>query len=366
MSAPFRYALVGAGHASRQLHAPAFINRPESLELAAFCDPHPEARATFAAEHPGARAFATHTDLIRGAGFDAAIVTLPHHLHYPIACDFIEAGIPVLVEKPVACSLAELRDLCARAERRRVPVAAGQNRRFNRDATWIREWVRADPQHFGALRTFDLQAWQNVLAYTGGPGKASHWILDQRTAGGGVVLSLAIHQLDFVRHVFGVDYSEVVAHGRFDPPFRGGAESCATAWLRTSNGGSGTLHAQYTAPRVPYCEALSAFGEHGTVVQALDRPFTGAYEGSYYYASDPGDTTAWPHQFEGFSRVDPSLVASLDPHSFTNQALAFADSVRRGTPPLNSLRNNFNTLATVFAIYDSIAAGGRPVPVPAE
>ena len=64
--------------------------------------------------------------------------------------------------------------------------------------------------------------------------------------------------------------------------------------------------------------------------------------------------------------VDPQLVARLDPHTFTNQALDFANCVRSGRSPLNSLRENFNTLATIFAIADSIAANGRLVKVPTE
>lgn len=367
MNSPFRYALVGAGGAARRLHLPVFKNRADRLSLVAACDPVAAARESLAAEVPGLQVFATPREMIRGAKFDAAIVTLPHHLHFPIARDFVEAGIPAIVEKPVVCSLDELRQLRDLAERKKVPVAAGQNRRFNRDATWIRDWVRADPKNFGALRTFDLQAWQNVFAYTRGEQNLSHWILDKTTAGGGVVISLAIHQLDFLRHVFGIDYTEVVAAGRFDFPFRNGAESCAAAWLRTSSGGAGTLHAQYTAPRVPYCESLKAYGEHGALVQQVEQPFSGEYEGVYHYATTRETATNdWPDQFKGFNRVDPALVTRLHEHSFTNQAVDFAECVATGRPPLNSLRENFNTLATIFALYDSIAAGGRPVAVPKE
>ena len=365
VNAPFRYAIVGAGAATRQLHLPVFGHRPDALALVAACDPSPAARAALAAEMPGLQPFASHQEMIREAAFDAAIVTLPHHLHFSVARDFVEAGIPVIVEKPAVCSLEELRTLRDLAERKRVPVAAGQNRRFNREAAWIRDWVRATPENFGALRTFDLQAWQNIHAYTGGP-ERTHWLLDKKLAGGGVVISLAIHQLDFLRFAFGIDYTEVVARGRFDPPFRHGAESCASVLLTSNTGASGTLHAQYTAARVPYCESLKAFGERGAVVQLVDRPFSGEYDGTYYYATDRGDARVWADQFHGFDKVDPALVAGLDAHTFTNQAVAFADCVRSGRAPANSLRENFNTLATIFAIRDSLAAGGRPVKVATE
>ena len=191
---PLRFAMIGTGGISRA-HWRGFAARPDAAVLTAACDPNATALAAFVQETglKDLRTFADHRAVIRAGGFDAAIITLPHHLHYPVAADFVAAGIPCLVEKPVTCGLDEARRLRDLAEQRRVIVASGQNRRFNRDATWIQRWAQADPANFGELRTFDLQSWQNVHAYTGGPERTGHWILDRATAGGGVVLSLSIH-----------------------------------------------------------------------------------------------------------------------------------------------------------------------------
>jgi predicted dehydrogenase len=228
-------------------------------------------------------------------------------------------------------------------------------RRYEREAVWLREWISASPANFGELRSFDIQSWQNLEGYLheGGAG-LKHWLLDGKRAGGGVVISLAIHQLDLIRYLFGADYVEVRAHGRFDPPFYNDAESSAVAILTMSNGATGLLHANYLAPRVPFCEALSAFGSNGTVIQHVERQ--GDYRGPFKYATTKGEpTTAWPQQFEGFATVPQDSL--LHPNSFVNQTLAFAATVRDGAPSKNSLSDNFNTIAVIEAIGRSIKTG---------
>ncbi len=107
-----------------------------------------------------------------------------------MAMSCLTAGVPVLVEKPLVNTLDELRTL--RAAAGTLPVVAGQMRRFERDAIWTRDWM--SPENFGTLRSFDIQSWQNIHAYIKRVG-GDHWLLDGALAGGGVVISLAIHQL---------------------------------------------------------------------------------------------------------------------------------------------------------------------------
>lgn len=358
---PLRFGIIGTGGICRGAHSQAFKKYPAQIKVVSCCDPNPAARQEFAAlfdDQP--KMYATHTELVQAGGIDAAILTLPHFLHFPVARDLIDKGIPVLIEKPAVCTLAEMRALMVLATQRKVAVVAGQNRRFHRDAIWIQRWAKEDAQNFGQLVSFDLQSWQNINSYTGGPERSDHWILDKKTAGGGIVMSVAIHQLDFIRFAFGVDYTEVTAHGRSELPFKNGAESTACALFKMSNGASGTLHAQYKAPRVPYCESMKAFGEQGSVVQIVEKAFSGDYEGIYHYASAHGLTTkGWMDQFGDSHRVDPTLVTGLDEFSFNNQTLDFADCVRTDRESLNSLRHNFNTLATIEALYASLASG-RP------
>jgi predicted dehydrogenase len=365
---PVRFGLIGAGGISRR-HRDGFVARPDLARLVAVCDARPEVAQTFADSLPEpADVYTDHRRLLESGTIDAAIVALPHFLHASVATDVVETGIPVLVEKPLTCTLDETRKLRDLAAARGVSVVAGQMRRFNREAVWLRRWLDADPRHFGALRSFDIHSWQNLVGYLVGvlglPPGGDHWLLDGKRAGGGVVISLAVHQLDLVRFVTGHDYAEVMAHGRFDAPFYNGAESSAVVLLRMDNGAAGALHANYLTPRTPYNEAMHLFGEHGTIVQHADA--IGQYHGPLRFASAvPGGMTTWAQMYESLVLVPAHEVADLDDDPFVNQLAAFALALHEGRKPANHVDDNFNTMACVQAITDSLRSG-KPAPVAAQ
>lgn len=357
---PIRFAMIGAGGISRH-HRAGFLAAPELARLVAACDASSEVAAAFATSLPyPVRVVTDYRALLDPGQIDAAIVALPHHLHFPVARAFVEAGIAVLVEKPLTCTLDETRRLRDLAAERGVPVVAGQMRRFNREAVWLNRWVADPARPFGDLRSFDIHSWQNILGYYHGvlglPRGGDHWLSDGKRAGGGVVISLAVHQLDLVRFVTGLDYAEVMAHGRFDPPFYNGAESSAVVLLRMENGAAGVLHANYLTPRTPYNEAMHLFGERGTIVQHAET--IGQYHGPFRFASAAGrEVTAWGQQYEGLETVPADEVSDLDEDPFVNQLKAFALALHEGGKPTNHVDENFNTMACVAAIGESLRSG---------
>jgi predicted dehydrogenase len=348
--------MIGTGAIAR-LHLPAFLNRPDAVRVARICELNSEAAASIARQLPyHVSVEPDYRRLIGAEDVDAALIALPHHLHFPVAAELVEAEIPVLVEKPLTCTLQEARELHAISQKSGTPVVSGQMLRFSREAIFLRNWITRDPQNFGPLRTFDLQSWQNILAYTHTASGPGHWLLNGDKAGGGVVISLAIHQLDLIRFLSGQDFVEATALGRFDEPFHRGAESCAVALLKMSAGACGVLHANYTAPRVPYCEALTLFGERGTIIQHAES--IGQYRGTFRFASSNNKPTQkWADQFDAFDRVPPPGDSSLSEDPFTNQLVSFASSLVKRQAPVNSLSENFNTLACISSIYTSLRTG---------
>lgn len=353
---PVRFGVIGAGVIARNSHVRSFMERADKSRLVAVCD-GVRANAQAMADQVGGNVavLTDHHELLARPDIDAVIVATPHFNHAELGRDCVAAGKPVLIEKPVVCTVAELRDLHALSAKAGVPVVAGQMRRFEPEVVWLRDWIASSRTTFGELRSFDIQSWQNLEGYLhqGGAG-LKHWLLDGKQAGGGVVISLAIHQLDLIRYLFDADYVEVRASGRFDSPFYNQAESSAVALLTLSSGATGMLHANYLAPRVPFCEALTAFGSHGTIIQHVERQ--GDYRGPFKYATTNGaPTTSWPQQWEGLTAVPPH--PTLDPNSFVNQTLAFAEMVRNGGSSRNGLSENFNTIAVIEAIARSIRTG---------
>jgi len=347
-----RLAFAGSGGIARR-HLLSANHLSDLFAVTAVCDTNLEAARRLGTDADAAY-FPDHGTMIEKGGFDAAVICSPHFLHYPMAVDFIEAGIPVLIEKPATISLDEMRALNKLASERDVLVIAGQMRRFEAEAVWAKKWIESDPRLFGKLVSFDLQSWQNAKGYAAAVG-ANHWIFDKQTAGGGVVISLAIHQLDLVRFISGADFVEVMAYGGYAPPFTKGAESNASAVFKMSNGAMGTLHASYCAPRVPYCESLTLFGEHGTVTQQVEK--LGEYLGPYFYATEPeGSTLAFDDHYKGFEKIQPEW-SGLSADRFDNQLHHFGEVVRGRARPVNTLSENFNTIALIEAIERSIKSG---------
>jgi predicted dehydrogenase len=353
---PLRLAMIGTGSISKH-HLPAFQNRPDAIHLSAICEINPQAASAVAAQLPyPVPIYSDYRAILKAGDTDALLIALPHHLHYRIAAEAVEAGIPVFVEKPLTCSLEEARALRALSTRMGVPIVAGQMLRFLPEAIWLKAWILESPEHFGDLRTFDIQSWQNVLAYVNSTVGRNHWLLDGKAAGGGVVVSLAIHQLDLIRFISGQDFEEATAWGRFDPPFYNGAESCAMALLKMTHGACGMLHATYTGPRVPYSEALTMFGEHGTIVQHCKT--IGQYRGDFRYSTTLGkEPQTWSDQYQGFQPIPQTSNQKLSEDPFTNQLVELASALAEKRTPKNSVAENFNTLACIEAIYTSIRTG---------
>ncbi len=358
--APVRLAIVGAGAIARH-HLRALEALQGDAVLVAICDASRRARDGLAREGLASSGEVRLVDDHRALDsvlVDAAIVALPHQLHASVAGDLVQRGIHVLVEKPLTRTVEEAITLDALARDAGVIAMAAMVRRFAVDVDDARAWLSADPRRFGDLRSFDMQVWQNIDAYVGGVGP-DHWLLDGERAGGGVVISVAIHQLDLLRNLTGVDVVEVIARGRFDPPLRRGAESSASVLLTMSNGATGTLHATYTAPRVPYCEAFTIFGTTGTLTMHADTP--AAYHGRVRVASAFGHATrVWDDQFAVPELAPPASSDRREP--FARQLAAFVAAVTGAAPNPCGVEDQLNTLATIEAIGASMRSG-QPVVV---
>ena len=121
-----RAGVVGAGHMG-QYHLLVFAELWD-IELAGVVDVDRE-RAAAAAAHYGTRAFTDHRDLL--GQVDLVSVAVPTEQHGAVAADFLESGVGVLVEKPIAPSLEEARELFALARRRGAVLHVGHVERFN-------------------------------------------------------------------------------------------------------------------------------------------------------------------------------------------------------------------------------------------
>ncbi|MFC3175294.1 oxidoreductase [Novosphingobium bradum] len=131
----FRVGIIGFGMAARVFHAP-LIRAVAGLELAAVASSRADA---VGAALPGLHVYPDAAALIADASLDVVVLATPNATHAPLATAALEAGRHVVVDKPLALSLAEARPLAALARERDRLLLTFQNRRWDSDFQTVRE-----------------------------------------------------------------------------------------------------------------------------------------------------------------------------------------------------------------------------------
>jgi predicted dehydrogenase len=170
-----RVGVIGAGVMGSN-HARVLAGLPD-IALVGIVDPLPAHRAR-AAELAGCRTFASLDELI-GKGVDAAIVATPTHVHHEIALTCIACGIHLLVEKPIASTVEEGQDIVAAARRAGVTLMVGHVERFNPAVAAIKQAITGE----------DILS---IAITRVGP-------FPPRMSNVGVVIDLAVHDIDLIR-----------------------------------------------------------------------------------------------------------------------------------------------------------------------
>src|SRR5438034_9970855 len=119
-NADVRVALIGYGLGGRFFHAPIIAVTP-GMRLAAIVTSDDERQRQAREEHPNARIVATIDQLLENRdAIDLVVISTPNRTHVPLALQAVDAGLAVVVDKPLAASAAEGRRLTEEAKRRNV------------------------------------------------------------------------------------------------------------------------------------------------------------------------------------------------------------------------------------------------------
>jgi predicted dehydrogenase len=242
-----RVAVIGAGHLGT-IHT-RLIKTIDEVELVGVADPSPAARQRIAQDF-GADVFEDHRPLI--GKIDAAILAAPTDHHYWIGMELAEAGIHLLVEKPLTLTVAEADALIRAARAKHLVLQVGHVERFNPAFTTAAAQLHR-PRYIEAVR---------ASGYTG------------RSVDVGVVLDLMIHDIDLVLSLVP---SEVVGIEALGTAVLGPHEDMAHARLRFANGCIANLNASrvsYETKRQMQVFAENAFAsiDFGAGTTKIVRP----------------------------------------------------------------------------------------------
>lgn len=219
--APVRIGVVGVGVMGAN-HARVLADLP-GAELVGIADPDP-AQAARVAGMLGCAAVAD-VDALTALGVDAVVVAAPTHLHHDVALAAIGAGAHVLVEKPIAPSVAEGEAIVAAARARNVVLMVGHVERFNPAVEAVKTAIAGEEiLSIGITRV--------------GP-------FPPRMSNVGVVIDLAVHDIDLICHFTGSHIAEVQPQVKAAVAER---EDIALLQFRTANGVLAHINTNWLTP----------------------------------------------------------------------------------------------------------------------
>ena len=344
-----RYALIGCGRVSPN-HVSAAVDN--ALEIVALCDldvkKAEELKARFSLPDSVA-IYADYHEMLRDSRPELVAVATYSGTHAGIAVDCIEAGCHVIIEKPIALSLADADRIMEAEQRMGVKVSANHQNRFNTAVQQMRSAVRTG--RFGKLLygTTSIR-WTRGEDYYKSADWRGTWAQD-----GGTLMNQCIHAIDLLRWMLGNDVTEVsgVTTNALHPYIE--AEDMGFALLRFQNGAVGMIEGSINTFGGDWEETLTLFGEKGRAklggkcVNVVDEwQFADGNDAESKLVENCGEN---PPNVYGFGHK--SLYADM------------IEAIRDDRKPYVSSAAGRRALETVLAIYRS-AADGKPVKLPLE
>lgn len=339
--ADLRIAVIGAGVIGRT-HIDT-LKAAEGVSLSAIADPSPAARDL--AERHQARYFADAEGLLSAGVADGVVIASPNDTHVPIAEAALGVGLPILLEKPVASTLAEGAALAAAAARSGQPVLVGHHRRHNPVIKAARRAITDGAIGPLVMATVTC-AMLKPMDYFDVP-----WRRDPDQ--GGPLLINAIHDIDLLRHFFG---EVATVQGTASSATRGlDVEDTTAAILTFAEGGLATI-ALSDAGVGPWAWELSS-GENPGRFPRHDAT-THLYSGRDGGLSLP-DLSLWTYGPGGdwTHPLERRTVERGTGDTYVAQMEHFAAVIRGEADPLVTCDDGIRNMHVVAAIKRSAATG---------
>ena len=354
-----RTALVGCGKVGH-LHAAALQRLPES-EFVGVCARSPEKAGAFAEKYHVA-AFTDVTEMIAQAKVEAICICTPHPQHAAPTIAAARAGVHVLVEKPLASSLADCDAMLAAARENKTILGTFCQRRFYPPCQRIHHAIQNGKLGKPILGTATIFGWRDEAYYRSDPWRGS-W----QHEGGGVLVNQSPHQLDLLLWYLG-EAEEVFGYwANQNHPYIE-VEDTAVAVVRFKNGALGNIVVSNS--QNPALNArVSVHGANGASVgvqtdggamfiagqtNAIEPPFNDVW-------TVPGEAQLLPQ----WKEEDAQLFAAVNPMEYFHrlQIQDFLRAIIAGKTPSITGEDGRRTVELFTAIYRA-TRDRKPVRLP--
>lgn len=335
---PDQIAVVGAGLIGKR-HVEA-IQRSDSADIACIVDPDRTA-SDFAAEHR-TKWFSSISGMLAAGAPDGVIIATPNQMHVEHGLDCVAAGLPMLIEKPIADEAPSADRLVMEAETAGIPILVGHHRRHN-------PIIRAAKQRIDSGAIGDIVAAQ-AACWLYKPD--NYFDVAWRTQpGAGPVFINLIHDIDLLRHLIGEVHSvQAFASSRTR---RHEVEDTAAIILKFTNGALATVTVSDTIV-APWSWELTAAENPAYPATGQTCYVIGGTDGSIEIPtgrvwSQAGEKSWW-------QPIDQAAYDVEDQDPLDLQISHFCDVIAGRAEPLVSGREGLKSLQVIEAIVQSAEA----------
>jgi predicted dehydrogenase len=316
-----RAALIGYGISGAVFHAP-FLTTTPGLTLSVIVTSDAARRRQPALDHPVTRLMATADDLWRSAAdVDLVVVGSPNVAHVPQARAALEAGLAVVIEKPMAATAAEGRDLVALARARGRLLTVFHNRRWDGDFLTVRRLL--DEGRIGRPLRFEsrFDRWR--------PAPRGGW--RERAApdlAGGLTYDLGSHLVDQALQLFG-PVRDVYCE---QDVRRAGADADDDSFLALTHASGVRSHLYMSVMNAQPGLRFRLFGTDGTYVKdGLDVQEDALRRGER--PDRPGWGTEPADRWGRLATNDGVRTIETEPGAYQHFYAGLAAALRHGAPP---------------------------------
>ncbi len=238
-----RWGILGCGDVARRRVARAIIDDPNS-QLVAACRRNADKLKDFCDDFDVPRALANDQDLIAQDDIDAVYIATPVNLHLPQTIAAARSGKHVLVEKPMAMSVAQCDEMISACRQHGVKLGVAYYRRFYPVVDRMRQII--DSGEIGNVLSVSVVTGS---AFQMGPSDDGYWRVIPETGGGGALMDIGSHRLDLMLDLFGdvVDVKSVCSTVAADYD----SEDCASLVMRFHSGVHGNLQCYFGTSAEP-------------------------------------------------------------------------------------------------------------------
>jgi predicted dehydrogenase len=320
-----KIGVIGLGGVAQLVHLPN-LNKLPNVELIAVSEVNRNRLHIISDKFKIEQRYTNYQDLLEKSDVDAVIISTPTNTHKEIAIDCLQAGKDVLVEKPLARTYLEAKQVADIAKKTKRKLMVGMNLRFRPDSMLLRSMITAseigDPFYVKC-------GWIRQQS------SSEKWFTKKEESGGGVIIDLGIHLLDLVLWLLGYPEVTSVATTNFSHHTKN-VEDTSISCIKCKGSAVINLEVSWSLPVEKNHFFFDVFGTKGSFSSNPFRLFK-RIENDYINLT--------PTQID-----NPSILLKK---SYLNELKSFLGAIKGLNPVISSGEEAVHRMKVVEAMYES-------------